>query len=94
MNNYNPTSEDDYNNPLFSLALSRDQTLVLTWDIKTYSSLELGKFPTAQSDESNVFMIGMSVHWKDDPKPLKRICLVDVETAQTLAGPQLYVGIK
>ncbi|PKY52302.1 DNA/RNA polymerase, partial [Rhizophagus irregularis] len=81
VNNYNPTSEDDYNNPLFSSALSRDRTLVLTWDIETYSSLGLGKFPTAQSDESNVFMICMSVHWKDDPNPLKQICLVDVETA-------------
>ncbi|RIA94647.1 hypothetical protein C1645_817698 [Glomus cerebriforme] len=43
-------------------------------------SLGLGKFPTAQSDESNVFMICMSVHWKDDPKPLKQICFVNVET--------------
>ncbi|PKK58991.1 DNA/RNA polymerase [Rhizophagus irregularis] len=81
VNNYNPTSEDDYNNPLFSSALSRDRTLVLTWDIETYSSLGLGNFPTAQSDESNVFMICISVHWKDDPNPLKQICLVDVETA-------------
>ncbi|CAB4495837.1 unnamed protein product [Rhizophagus irregularis] len=81
VNNYNPTSEDDYNNPLFSSALSRDRTLVFTWDIETYSSLGLGKFLTAQSDESNVFMICMSVHWKDDPNPLKQICLVDVETA-------------
>uniref|UniRef100_U9TS67 DNA-directed DNA polymerase family B exonuclease domain-containing protein n=1 Tax=Rhizophagus irregularis (strain DAOM 181602 / DAOM 197198 / MUCL 43194) TaxID=747089 RepID=U9TS67_RHIID len=61
VNNYNPTSEDDYNNPLFSLALSRDRTLVLTWDIETYSSLGLGKFPTAQSDESNVFMIAPDI---------------------------------
>ncbi|RIA78977.1 hypothetical protein C1645_841905 [Glomus cerebriforme] len=96
VNNYNPTSEDDYNNPLFSLALSRDRTLVLTWDIETYSSLGLGKFPIAQSDESNVFMIGMSVHWKDDPNPLKRICLVDVETAPDprwttiICGNQIY----
>ena len=30
VNNYNSTSEDDYNNPLFSSALSRDRTLVLT----------------------------------------------------------------
>ncbi|CAB4480535.1 unnamed protein product [Rhizophagus irregularis] len=81
VNNYNPTSEDDYNNPLFSSTLSRDRTLVLTWDIETYSSLGLGKFPTAQSDESNVFMICMTVHWKDDPEPLKQICLVDIETA-------------
>ena len=62
-------------------ALTRDRTLVLTWDIETYSSLGLGNFPTAQSDEYNVFMICMSVHWKDDPNPLKQICLVDVETA-------------
>ena len=26
-------------------------------------------------------MICMTVHWKDDPEPLKQICLVDVETA-------------
>ncbi|CAB5194047.1 unnamed protein product [Rhizophagus irregularis] len=45
-----------------TLTLSRDRTLVLTWDIESYSSLGLGKFPTAQNDESNVFMIGMSVH--------------------------------
>src|SRR5581483_6277873 len=38
VNNYNSTSEDDYNNPLFSLALSQDRIFVLTWDIKTYSS--------------------------------------------------------
>ncbi|POG77199.1 hypothetical protein GLOIN_2v1474112 [Rhizophagus irregularis DAOM 181602=DAOM 197198] len=41
-------------------ALSRDRTLVLTWDIESYSSLGLGKFPTAQNDESNVFMIGFN----------------------------------
>ena len=38
VDNYNPISEDDYNNPLFSSALTRDQTLILTWDIETYSS--------------------------------------------------------
>ncbi|PKY30436.1 hypothetical protein RhiirB3_392571 [Rhizophagus irregularis] len=61
VNNYNPTSEDDSNNPLFSSALSRDRTLVLTWDIESYSSLGLGKFPTAQNDESNVFMIALDI---------------------------------
>ncbi len=79
--NYNPISDDKYNNPLISSTLTRDQTLIFTWDIETYSSLGLGKFPTAQSDESNIFMICMSVHWKDNPNPLKQICLVDVETA-------------
>jgi hypothetical protein len=80
VDNYNPISDDEYSNPLISSALLRDRTLVLTWDIETYSSLGLGKFPTAQSDESNVFMICMSVHWKNDPEPLKQICLVDVKT--------------
>ncbi|CAI2181609.1 7400_t:CDS:2, partial [Funneliformis geosporum] len=81
VNNYNPISDDEYNNPLISLALSQDPTLILTWDIETYNSLRLGNFPTVQSNESNVFMICMSVHWKDDPNPLKQICFVDVETA-------------
>src|SRR4051794_29494376 len=81
VNNYNPISEDDYNNPLFSSALSRDRTLVLTWDIETYSSRKTGEVPNAKYEEDVVFMIGMTVHWKDDPEPLKQICLVDVETA-------------
>ncbi|CAI2197741.1 13612_t:CDS:1, partial [Funneliformis geosporum] len=38
VNNYNPISEDNYNNLLFSSALSWDRTFVLTWDIETYSS--------------------------------------------------------
>ncbi|RGB22085.1 hypothetical protein C1646_678087 [Rhizophagus diaphanus] len=81
VNNYNPISEDDYNNPLFYSTLSRDRTLVLTWDIETYSLRKTGEVPNAKYEEDVVFMIGMTVHWKDDPKPLKQICLVDVETA-------------
>jgi hypothetical protein len=81
VNNYNPISEDDYNNPLFSSALLQDRTLVLTWDIETYSSRKTGEVPNAKYEEDVVFMICMTVHWKDDPEPLKQICLVDVETA-------------
>ncbi|CAB4481272.1 unnamed protein product [Rhizophagus irregularis] len=81
VDNYNPISEDDYNNPLFSSALTRDRTLILTWDIETYSSRKTGEMPNAKYDEDRVFMICMTVHWKDDPEPLKQICLVDVETA-------------
>ncbi|RIA84139.1 hypothetical protein C1645_832724 [Glomus cerebriforme] len=66
---------NDYNNPLFSSALSRDRTLVLTWDIETYSSRKIGEVPNAKYEEDVVFMIGMTVHWKDDPEPLKQICL-------------------
>ncbi|GES95250.1 DNA polymerase family B-domain-containing protein [Rhizophagus clarus] len=64
-----------------SSLFSRDQALVLTWDIKTYDSRGLGNFPQAENDTAQVFMICMTVHWKDDPKPLEQIRLVDVETA-------------
>ncbi|RIB04471.1 hypothetical protein C2G38_2222263 [Gigaspora rosea] len=60
-------------------ALLRDRTLVLTWDIETQSQ-ELGEFPEVLDLNHNVFMICITLHWKDDPKPLKQICLVDVET--------------
>ncbi|GBB97419.1 hypothetical protein RclHR1_29900002 [Rhizophagus clarus] len=60
-------------------ALLRDHTLMLTWDIETQSE-ELGEFAEVLDLNHNVFMICMTLHWKDDPKPLKQICLVDVET--------------
>ncbi|CAG8776045.1 1973_t:CDS:2, partial [Rhizophagus irregularis] len=60
-------------------ALLRDRTLVLAWDIETQSQ-ELGEFAEVLNLKQNVFMICMTLHWKDDPKPLKQICLVDVET--------------
>jgi hypothetical protein len=84
VNNYNPISEDDYNNPLFFSALSRDRILILMWDIETYSSRKTGEVPNAKYKEDVVFMIGMTVHWKDDSELLKQICLVDVETAPDL----------
>src|ERR1051325_8849832 len=43
--NYNSISDDEYNNPLISSTLTKDRTLVLTWDIEIYSSLGLGNFP-------------------------------------------------
>ncbi|PKC54167.1 DNA/RNA polymerase, partial [Rhizophagus irregularis] len=64
-----------------SSLFSRDRALVLTWDIETYDSRGLGNFPQAENDTAQVFMICITVHWKDDPKPLEQIRLVDVETA-------------
>ncbi|RGB32666.1 ribonuclease H-like domain-containing protein [Rhizophagus diaphanus] len=60
---------------------SRDRALVLIWDIETYDSRGLGNFLQAENDTAQVFMICMTVHWKDDPKPLEQICLIDVEMA-------------
>jgi len=65
----------------FSPDLSFGLGLILTWDIETYSLQKTGEMPNAKYYEDKVFMICMTVHWKDDPEPLKQICLVDVETA-------------
>ncbi|RIB10232.1 hypothetical protein C2G38_2250893 [Gigaspora rosea] len=62
-------------------ALTKDRTLVIAWDIETYSSRGIGELPVAQYDEDRVFTICMTLHWKDDPRPLKQICIVDVESA-------------
>ncbi|CAI2193150.1 17895_t:CDS:2 [Funneliformis geosporum] len=77
VNNYNPISDNEYNNSLFFSALSRDCTLVLTWDIETYSSQKIGEVPNTKYEEDVVFMICMTVHWKNDPEPLKQICLIN-----------------
>ena len=92
VNNYNPLSDTEYNNPLFFSALSQDRTLVLTWDIETYSSRKTGEVPNAKYEEDVVFMIGMTVHWKDDLELLKQICLVDVETAPDLQWITIVCG--
>ena len=55
--------------------------MVLTWDIETHDSRRLGnKAPEAKNETAQVFTICMTIHWKDNPKPLEQICLVDVET--------------
>ncbi|PKK57502.1 hypothetical protein RhiirC2_797906 [Rhizophagus irregularis] len=44
-------------------------------------SQKTGEVPDAKYDEDRVFMICMTVHWKNDPESLKQICLVDVQAA-------------
>jgi hypothetical protein len=63
-----------------SSLFTHDRALVLTWDIETYDSRGSGNFPEAKNDTSQVFTICMTLHWKDDPILLERICLVDVKT--------------
>ncbi|RGB24680.1 hypothetical protein C1646_772735 [Rhizophagus diaphanus] len=40
-------------------------------------SQKLGEFAEVLDLNHNVFMICMTLYWKDDPKPLKQICIVD-----------------
>ena len=81
IDNFRPIEDFE---PLYEIypssLFTHDRALVLTWDIETYDSRGSGNFPEAKNDTSQVFTICMSLHWKDDPTPLERICLVDVET--------------
>jgi DNA polymerase elongation subunit (family B) len=72
--------------------LARDRTLLLTWDIETHSARGTGDVPDARHDADNCFMLCMTAHWKDDPAPLCRICIVDVETAPDPAWTTIVCG--
>jgi DNA polymerase elongation subunit (family B) len=61
--------------------LARDRTLVVGWDIETYSDRKVGGLPTAANAGDCVFMICVTAHWKDEPAPLRRVCLVAAEAA-------------
>ncbi|CAI2199367.1 9106_t:CDS:2, partial [Funneliformis geosporum] len=79
-NNFETASDDLYsfhrkstiNKYIRKKALLRDRTLILTWDIKTYAS-QIGEFAEVLEEKNKVFIIDMTLHWKDDPKPLKQI---------------------
>jgi DNA polymerase elongation subunit (family B) len=59
------------------MGLVRDRSLVLTWDIETYDAAETGDLPLATRASCCVFMICLTVHFKDDPRPLCQVCLTD-----------------
>jgi hypothetical protein len=63
-----------------STSFIKDRTLVFAWDIETYSSRGPEHLPIAKHKSDSIFMICITVHWKDDPTPLKKICIVDVAT--------------
>ena len=58
----------------------KDRTLVMTWDIETYSKRNMGELPLAIHKEDNAFMICATIHWKDQVAPLYQVCITDYET--------------
>jgi DNA polymerase elongation subunit (family B) len=72
--------------------LARDRTLVVTWDIETHSDRGTGDVPDGAQAADNCFMICMTAHWKDDARPLRQICIVDVETAPDPAWTTVVCG--
>jgi DNA polymerase elongation subunit (family B) len=57
-----------------NIHLSRDRTIVETWDIEAYT--DTGEMPDAENVKDVCFMIGKTYHWKDSKESLLDICLV------------------
>jgi DNA polymerase elongation subunit (family B) len=58
----------------------KDRTMVMAWDIETYSSEKTGEIPVGEKDNDVAFMICLSFHWLHDPNALLRVCIVDKDT--------------
>ena len=54
--------------------LSRDKTIVETWDIEAYT--ETGELPNPANDGDVVFAIGKTYHWKDSKESIFDVCLI------------------
>lgn len=76
--NYKIVSDNDkiINHPLFI----KDRTLLMAWDIETYSDRKTGEVPNADYDNDQAFMICLTIHWLHDPEALYKICIVNKET--------------
>jgi DNA polymerase elongation subunit (family B) len=59
----------------------KERSILMTWDIETYSDRPGGNVPMPEFDEDDIFMLCCTFHWKDSVEPLLQICLVDVATS-------------
>ncbi|CAI2182467.1 19853_t:CDS:2 [Funneliformis geosporum] len=67
-------ASDDLTPKYYHRKVAREERLPFSsW--ATYSLRRTGKVPNAKYDDDVVFMICMTVHWKNDPKLLKQISL-------------------
>ena len=67
--NYNNIKNYNKNNFI------NDKSFLLTWDIETYSPSQ--ELPLYHKKQDKLFMIGISYHFYDKVKSLKKICLID-----------------
>jgi len=65
---------------LKNVRIIKDKTLLIAWDIETYSDRKTGEVPSPEHIEDNVFMICMTLHWIHETNAFYKICLVDKET--------------
>lgn len=66
-------------NPMKNL-IDRDNTVVMSWDIETYSTNESGMMPCPETYDWNVFMINSLYFMRANDKQFYGVCCVDVDT--------------
>jgi DNA polymerase elongation subunit (family B) len=69
-------NENLKNNPY----ITKDRTLVMAWDIETYSSKKTGEIPIGTESTDVAFMICLTFHWQYSTDPLEKICIVSKDT--------------
>lgn len=58
----------------------KDRTIVMSWDIESYSDRKTGEVPSPEHNGDNAFMICVSVHWLHESDAITKICIVDKDT--------------
>jgi len=60
---------------------SRDNSMVMTWDIETFNGYDDGALPQPNRPLDRLFMIGATFHWHHEDDALLQVCFVDVDSA-------------
>lgn len=60
--------------------IDKDRTIIMGWDTETYNDNGSADVPNPDMPESHLFVISMTFHFKDDPKPFYVVSITDVET--------------
>ncbi|CAB5098471.1 unnamed protein product [Rhizophagus irregularis] len=93
------TVSDDLNCQYYYCKVAHEERLPLSsWAVLSnylYEFIPDGEVPNAKYDEDRVFMICMTVHWKDDPEPLKQIYLLKAfALCWKLLAPDIHIGFN
>jgi len=71
-----PDNDIEEKEKKFGSIFSKNKTLLMTYDIETYSKNDTGEAPNPlYSNTYDIFAIGMTFHWYYDPKPFYKLCL-------------------
>jgi len=60
--------------------IDKDRTVIMGWDTETYNDNGSRDVPKPDLPESHLFVISMTFHFKDDPKPFYTVSITDIET--------------